>query len=72
MVPTALVPLAEIPLTETDKPTGGVAGRTRRRRHEQREPRNAHERKLCAIFCELLGRARVGVDDDFFDLAGIR
>ncbi|MGW2569637.1 non-ribosomal peptide synthetase [Streptomyces sp. NPDC001537] len=70
MVPSALIPLAEIPLTSNGKldrralpaeDTNTVAGR---------EPRNAYEKKLCALFGELLGRENVGIDDGFFALGG--
>jgi amino acid adenylation domain-containing protein len=33
-------------------------------------PRNDRERKLAAIWCQVLGIATVGVHDDFFDLGG--
>jgi nonribosomal peptide synthetase DhbF len=71
MVPSALIPLAEIPLTHNGKldrralpsedTSTTVAGR---------EPRNAHEEQLCALFSGLLGRDKVGIDDSFFDLGG--
>jgi amino acid adenylation domain-containing protein len=35
-----------------------------------REPRTPEEAFLCGLVAELLGVARVGVDDDFFDLGG--
>lgn len=34
------------------------------------EPRNALESRLCLLWQELLGVARVGIDDDFFELGG--
>ncbi|NEB71599.1 hypothetical protein G3I39_31700, partial [Streptomyces fulvissimus] len=33
-------------------------------------PRTATERALCAIWAEVLGADRIGVDDDFFALGG--
>ncbi|MFR9674188.1 amino acid adenylation domain-containing protein [Streptomyces sp. TR02-1] len=71
MVPAAVVPLAEIPLSPSGKldrsalPAprwgGGTGGRP---------PGDATERRLCALYSELLGTAVDGVDSDFFDLGG--
>ncbi|WP_256789098.1 non-ribosomal peptide synthetase [Frankia sp. AvcI1] len=70
MVPAAVVPLSELPLT----PSGKLDRRALPLDHTttvgHREPRNSHEEKLCALFCELLGLERVGIDDDFFVLGG--
>ncbi|MFF4370595.1 amino acid adenylation domain-containing protein [Streptomyces sp. NPDC001594] len=71
MVPAALVPLAEIPLTPNGKldrqalpdghgPAAAAGG----------APRNSHEERLAAVFRELLDLEHVGVDDDFFALGG--
>ncbi|MBD0669788.1 non-ribosomal peptide synthetase, partial [Streptomyces sp. CBMA156] len=35
-----------------------------------REPRDATERALCALFAEVLGLAGTGIDDNFFDRGG--
>ncbi|MEU4469124.1 amino acid adenylation domain-containing protein [Streptomyces sp. NPDC024017] len=71
MVPSTVIPLAEIPLTSNGKldkralpaedATTTAAGR---------EPRNAYERALCELFAELLGLEKVGIDDGFFALGG--
>ncbi|MFC7468931.1 phosphopantetheine-binding protein [Actinomadura keratinilytica] len=72
MVPAAYLAVDAIPLTVNGKvdrralpapeftPTGAA----------YTEPRTDTERALCAIWAEVLGADRVGVDDDFFGLGG--
>ncbi|MBU3061864.1 amino acid adenylation domain-containing protein [Nocardia sp. NEAU-G5] len=71
MVPHHLVVLDRLPLTPSGKldrralpPVHAAAG------PEFREPATAAERAVAAVFAELLGTPRIGLDDNFFDLGG--
>ncbi|NMO18674.1 non-ribosomal peptide synthase/polyketide synthase, partial [Pyxidicoccus fallax] len=73
MVPSAYVVLDVLPLTPNGKvdrkalPAPDAAGTS----DEQFEaPRTETEKKLAAIFAEVLNVARVGLHDDFFELGG--
>ncbi|OIK05271.1 non-ribosomal peptide synthetase [Streptomyces monashensis] len=70
MVPAAVISLAEIPLTSNGKLDRRALPSQDSDTAGSREPRNAYEERLCALFAELLGRERVGVDDGFFALGG--
>ncbi|MDL5205459.1 amino acid adenylation domain-containing protein [Streptomyces sp. ALI-76-A] len=70
MVPSAVIPLAEIPLTSNGKLDKRALPAEDTTAPASREPRNAYERALCELFTELLGVEKVGIDDGFFALGG--
>ncbi|MFE5571072.1 amino acid adenylation domain-containing protein [Amycolatopsis japonica] len=71
MVPSVVMALAALPVNANGKVdrkalpepdfSGHIAGR---------EPVTEIERLLCELFAEMLGLARVGADDSFFELGG--
>ncbi|MFF9088256.1 amino acid adenylation domain-containing protein [Streptomyces sp. NPDC014991] len=75
LVPATLTVLDAIPVTpngKTDRkalpaPADETAGG---RATPYAPPRTPREERLCALFAEALGAARVGLDDDFFTLGG--
>jgi nonribosomal peptide synthetase DhbF len=70
MVPSALIPLSEIPLTPNGKLNRRALPSEDANTVVSREPRNSHEEKVCSLFSKLLGREKVGIDDNFFALGG--
>ena len=71
MVPSAIVELERLPVLANGKldrgalPEPEVLGEP-----DYRAPRGPREQILCTLFAEVLGVARVGLDDDFFALGG--
>ncbi|MFF2554469.1 non-ribosomal peptide synthase/polyketide synthase [Nocardia sp. NPDC058058] len=71
MVPAAVVVLEQFPLTPNGKldraglPTPDISSTA-----TYRAPSTDAERALTAIFAEVLGADRVGIDDSFFELGG--
>ncbi|MCW2917637.1 MAG: dptBC, partial [Actinomycetia bacterium] len=75
MVPAVVMMLDELPLTANGKvDTRALPAPDLKPSDVQastyRAPRTPQETILCALFAELLGVARVGIDDGFFDLGG--
>ncbi|MCF4140752.1 phosphopantetheine-binding protein [Streptomyces sp. Tue 6430] len=70
MVPSAVIPLSEIPLTPNGKLDRGALPAEDTHTEAGREPRDSREERLCALFAELLAVEGVGIDDDFFALGG--
>jgi len=73
MVPSYFVELEKLPLTPNGKvdrkalpePDGNIAIET-----EYEAPRNSNEEKLVAIWREVLGVEKIGINDNFFELGG--
>ncbi|MFD2784201.1 non-ribosomal peptide synthetase [Hymenobacter rubripertinctus] len=74
MLPQAYVPLPVLPLTsngKVDRPQLlRLGGQLRADGVAYQAPRNETEAALAGIWAEILGREKIGVADNFFDLGG--
>jgi amino acid adenylation domain-containing protein len=70
MIPSAWVFLSALPLTPNGKVDRRALPAPERSDESYVAPRTPAEERLAAVFAQVLGIERVGVEDDFFELGG--
>jgi amino acid adenylation domain-containing protein/thioester reductase-like protein len=71
MLPSALIYLNKLPLTANGKLDKAALPELKFESDDRYvEPKNRQEKLICKAFIEVLGKKRVGVNDDFFKLGG--
>ncbi len=71
MIPAAVIVVPELPLTANGKlDTRALPAPDYQDIDRYRAPSNAVEEVLAAVYAQVLGLDRVGIDDSFFDLGG--
>ncbi|MCP4153083.1 MAG: hypothetical protein GY757_35450, partial [bacterium] len=75
MVPSYFLPLENIPLSSNGKinrkalPKPGVGDTIRDETH-YREPQNELQKQMTTVWRDVLGRERIGIDDNFINIGG--
>ncbi|MFE9681823.1 non-ribosomal peptide synthase/polyketide synthase [Streptomyces sp. NPDC006285] len=73
MIPAVFVPMERLPLTpngKTDRRALPAPGPARSATGPRTAPRTGTERRIAAVWTDVLGVADIGVDDNFFHLGG--